>query len=229
VTWLVGWSHYSLYWAYHDGTGWTDGGKLGTGMVWGGSACCDELGRVWALWTYHREEEDSTDIWVRYFEADTWSDPILAISTAGLACQTRLTAAFDRVWVVWVQWAAVDSAMLLYYSHSQPAGISMRKTPVRSGPVPEPTIVGGVLVWSATTPWLRNVGDIALHNRAALLDIAGRKVMSLQPGENDIRRLAPGVYFVREEGPRGEPSDGTCEDAEQGSQGSSVRKFVIQR
>jgi hypothetical protein len=30
-----------------------------------------------------------------------------------------------------------------------------------------------------------------------LLDITGRKVMELQPGDNDVSRLAPGVYFVR--------------------------------
>jgi hypothetical protein len=33
-----------------------------------------------------------------------------------------------------------------------------------------------------------------------LLDIAGRKVMDLQLGENDVRHVAPGVYFVRAEG-----------------------------
>jgi hypothetical protein len=31
-----------------------------------------------------------------------------------------------------------------------------------------------------------------------LLDIAGRKVLDLKPGPNDVRALAPGVYFVRE-------------------------------
>ncbi|MFO7675597.1 MAG: T9SS type A sorting domain-containing protein [bacterium] len=34
-------------------------------------------------------------------------------------------------------------------------------------------------------------------SRAALLDASGRKVMELQPGDNDVRHLAPGVYFVR--------------------------------
>ncbi len=38
----------------------------------------------------------------------------------------------------------------------------------------------------------RTTGD-----RDALLDISGRKVMSLQPGANDVSGLAPGVYFVR--------------------------------
>jgi hypothetical protein len=31
----------------------------------------------------------------------------------------------------------------------------------------------------------------------SLLDISGRKVLDLKPGENDVRGLAPGVYFVR--------------------------------
>jgi YVTN family beta-propeller protein len=37
------------------------------------------------------------------------------------------------------------------------------------------------------------------HAPSWLLDISGRKVMALRPGANDIRHLAPGVYFVREE------------------------------
>jgi len=32
--------------------------------------------------------------------------------------------------------------------------------------------------------------------RAELLDVAGRRVMELAPGPNDVRRLAAGVYFV---------------------------------
>jgi hypothetical protein len=32
---------------------------------------------------------------------------------------------------------------------------------------------------------------------ASLLDISGRKVMDLRPGANDVRALAPGIYFVR--------------------------------
>jgi hypothetical protein len=43
-------------------------------------------------------------------------------------------------------------------------------------------------MWSATTPSLRPRGE--------LLDISGRKVLDLRPGENDVSRLAPGVYFV---------------------------------
>jgi hypothetical protein len=34
--------------------------------------------------------------------------------------------------------------------------------------------------------------------KAALLDAAGRMVLELQPGANDVQALAPGVYFVRQ-------------------------------
>ncbi len=50
-----------------------------------------------------------------------------------------------------------------------------------------------------------------------LLDVAGRKAMNLKAGTNDVRHLAPGVYFVRGKGPR-----------VQGSEGSS-RKVILTR
>ena len=34
---------------------------------------------------------------------------------------------------------------------------------------------------------------------ASLVDMGGRKVLNLVPGENDVRQLAPGVYFVRKQ------------------------------
>jgi hypothetical protein len=41
------------------------------------------------------------------------------------------------------------------------------------------------------------LGVVAVHGQSpCLLDIAGRKVLDLQPGANDVRALAPGVYFV---------------------------------
>ncbi len=35
--------------------------------------------------------------------------------------------------------------------------------------------------------------------KAALLDVGGSRILDLLPGENDVRGLAPGVYFAREE------------------------------
>jgi YVTN family beta-propeller protein len=56
--------------------------------------------------------------------------------------------------------------------------------------VPAPTVVRGVLR-------IRPTAD-GSQLTAALVDISGRKVMDLEPGENDVRSVAPGVYFVSE-------------------------------
>jgi len=48
-----------------------------------------------------------------------------------------------------------------------------------------------------------------------LLDISGRKVLELHAGANDVRGLAPGVYFLRSE-----PSAVS-------GQPSAVRKVVV--
>jgi len=54
-----------------------------------------------------------------------------------------------------------------------------------------PTVVRGVLM----------MGQQLTANglRPELLDASGRKVAVLHAGANDVSRLAPGVYFVREE------------------------------
>jgi hypothetical protein len=43
------------------------------------------------------------------------------------------------------------------------------------------------------------VEDSLIQNRAELLDVSGRKVQDLKPGPDDVSRLAPGVYFMREQ------------------------------
>jgi len=54
-----------------------------------------------------------------------------------------------------------------------------------------PTVVRGVLFLREATGHKPQA--------ASLLDISGRKVLELHPGANDVRALAPGVYFLREE------------------------------
>jgi YVTN family beta-propeller protein len=53
---------------------------------------------------------------------------------------------------------------------------------------------------------------------ASLLDAAGRKVADLRPGANDVSRLSPGVYFVRD-----------LSAVSRGPSAVSVRKVVIQK
>ena len=81
---------------------------------------------------------------------------------------------------------------------------------VTAGRRPMPTVLRGVLYMPVAT---------SLKPQAAsLLDISGRKVLDLKPGANDVRSLAPGVYFVRSQGLRIE-----------GFEDSSVTKVVITR
>jgi len=57
---------------------------------------------------------------------------------------------------------------------------------------PLPTIIRGVLCLPLASSVEREASSV-------LLDVSGRKVMDVRPGANDVRALAPGVYFVREE------------------------------
>jgi hypothetical protein len=51
-----------------------------------------------------------------------------------------------------------------------------------------------------TTPnFWDNIAIYSLQSEVALLDAAGRKVLDLEPGANDLRALAPVVYFIRME------------------------------
>jgi len=50
----------------------------------------------------------------------------------------------------------------------------------------------------------RKTGD-----RAELLDAAGRKVLDLKPGANDVSHLAPGVYFLMSQPTSNSPRSGT--------------------
>jgi hypothetical protein len=93
--------------------------------------------------------------------------------------------------------------ILQYYG----AGVEETPSGVRQAASPTPTIVRGALMLGAVDS-RQNAGY-----RADLLDAAGRKVMELQAGANDVSGVAPGVYFVQEAQ----------------AQAQTVRKVVIQR
>lgn len=57
---------------------------------------------------------------------------------------------------------------------------------------------GGPVARSLVAPNpARTVLHLAGTQPAALLDISGRELLRLRPGANDIRSLAPGVYFIQ--------------------------------
>jgi len=89
-------------------------------------------------------------------------------------------------------------------------GVSDNRLEPGSEARPAPTVIRGVMFLAEAT---RHKPEAAY-----LLDISGRKVMDLQPGANDIRALAPGVYFVRKQGSR-----------TRGFEDSSIDKIVVAR
>ena len=71
------------------------------------------------------------------------------------------------------------------------SGIEEGFSPQAASTRPAPSVVRGVLFLpGAASP---------KPQASSLLDITGRKVLDLHPGANDVRALAPGVYFVREQ------------------------------
>jgi hypothetical protein len=64
-----------------------------------------------------------------------------------------------------------------------------RSTPDASRIAPGATVVRGVL----------NLQSAVCNPKCqmALFDLCGKLVMPLRPGHNDVRGLAPGIYFAR--------------------------------
>jgi len=81
-----------------------------------------------------------------------------------------------------------------------PAGVAEENGAALRFRQPVPSVVRGQMVLAGTS-------------QAALLDISGRKVLDLRPGQNNLGRIAPGVYFVR-------PANGG---------GQAMSRVVVQR
>ena len=75
------------------------------------------------------------------------------------------------------------SRTIVYYNRSDWTGIAEPRLPRAKVERRTPTIVRGMLQLRGSSP-------------AVLLDASGRRVMDLQPGTNDLRQVASGVYFV---------------------------------
>jgi YVTN family beta-propeller protein len=90
---------------------------------------------------------------------------------------------------------------------SMSGAIGERDKPAAFDPKPAPAVVRGVLFLPGASGHKPQA--------ASLMDASGRKVLDLKPGANDVRALAPGVYFVRE--------------AQAQAQAEAIRKVVVTR
>ncbi|MEO0005542.1 MAG: hypothetical protein ABIK49_06040, partial [candidate division WOR-3 bacterium] len=73
-------------------------------------------------------------------------------------------------------------------------GVEERFQRTANGSPLNATIVRNVLRWEKTGDRRPMTDD---GSEAFLVDVTGRKVFGLKPGENDVRHLSPGVYFIR--------------------------------
>jgi len=105
-------------------------------------------------------------------------------------------------------YAACDKDSRIAVIRDVGGGIEEGPVLLSGGHKPLTTIIRGMLFLSEVS---RSKPQVA-----SLLDVSGRKVLSLRPAVNDVRALAPGVYFVRQES-----------GAERGS--SSVTKIIVTR
>jgi len=146
-----------------------------------GCACLDRTGRYLFCLSY-------PDSCLRVY--DTQSDSLVTVYWhLPLHYPISITSSPGHVYV-----ACPD--VILAYSDA-PLGIC--EEPASTSRRPMQTVFRGVLVLDAA-----DNGQQAV-DRGELLDAAGRKVLELHSGANDVRRLAPGVYFIREGlGVRGE-------------------------
>jgi hypothetical protein len=119
-------------------------------------------------------------------------------SFAGLVAGQVQAAPLAETNVVW-RWCHYQ--FLLSGEPSMPvwmpasSGVAERNAPGASRFTPMPTIVRGVLGLPGLGTRSQLPGNWVM-SRAALLDAAGRRVLSLKAGPNDVSRLSPGIYFV---------------------------------
>jgi N-acetylneuraminic acid mutarotase len=152
---------------------------------------------------YALRSGNTDDFWKYDVAQDTWLfvDTIPSYGSTGKRKHVSYGAdlvSLDNGWF----YATKGNKTVEFWRYGPPDGVT-EEQPTAHSRQPTATVAQGALT-------------LLGRQQAELLDIAGRKVMDLQPGENDIRHIAPGVYFVR--------------SAESGERSAVfVRKVVIQR
>jgi len=158
-----------------------------------GYVTTDFEGIVWAAW----KVRSFGTVAVNYSTGGDWSGPEQTSAMTGAPCGIAADAS-GRVYVLFQTTAG---QLYSVYRTSRP-GVQESAPRLVAGSHLA-TIARGVL-------WVEDRGQ-ETGDRAALLDVSGRKVFDLHTGANDVSCLSPGVYFIRED------------------QAQAVRKVVVQR
>ena len=195
----------TLLGAENHGAGWSEPAVIATGLGFGGaSLCADPFGWGWVCWPDSAQES----VLASYNRGSGWSQPETVVTSGALGSPRIASDGLGNLHCVWFDHTGGGSGELRHARRLGRPGVEESSKPQSPRPRLGPTMVRGVLfLVEASSP---------KPQAASLLDISGRKVLELTPGANDVRTLAPGIYFVRHEG-RGARDVG------------SMRKVVIQR
>jgi hypothetical protein len=155
-------------------------------------------------------DDSVSDIYLTYytFSSDhgvSWSAPELVNddTTTDSWDQDIAADSAGHAYVVW----QIGSGQVWFSTNNPAAAIAEQPPQQPIGVQPSATVIRNVL-YLAERP-------SSSPSASYLLDIGGRQVMALRPGANDVSRLSPGVYFVRE--------------AQAQAQAQAVRKVVVAR
>ena len=139
----------------------------------------------------------------------SWSDRELASDdTTSLTDQVDIgTDSTGHGFIVWQQLNFdIDNRGQIWFATNNPLAVAEQPVKQPISAQPSATVVRDVLYLPRS---------LDPSTPSCLLDISGREVMDLKPGANDVSRLSPGVYFVR--------------DAQAQAQAQAVRKVVVAR
>ena len=113
----------------------------------------------------------------------SWSEQVRINDDTTAERQAPAIAA-DSAGFVYLAWVdECGGGDHIWFSTNSPAGVAEQR-PQPIGMRPFATVVRGALRLPTAN--------------CSLLSIDGREVMDLKPGANDVRALAPGVYFIRQ-------------------------------
>jgi hypothetical protein len=165
------------------------------------SATVDGRGGAIAAWPQYRGP-GNWDTYAQHVDSAghlCWSDTGLAVCGNGENQYYSPAAVTDRGGGAIIAWE--DGRGVMAQRVADGAGIAESHIPQATSRQPEATVVRGVLRLANGSGPSASPSASASPSPSWLLDAAGRTVLELHSGANDVRALAPGVYFVCE-GPR---------------------------
>jgi len=168
---------------------WLGSSDTSSGLGFGATG--DGEGGTVAAWTLYRSRLN-WDIHAQHADSGgllCWSDTGLAVCPGDNNVRSPVCASDGNGGAI-VAWD--DDRGLYAQRVADGAGIEESYMPQATSHKPGATVVRGALVLGAVD----SRQDTAYG--AELLDVSGRTVLNLHSGANDVSRLAPGVYFIRE-------------------------------